>query len=230
MNEHLASALKTLAVVAAAVTTLGVSATASAQSAGDFSLQLGLKKITPIVDSGTLTAPTQPGVKTGAGNDTQPVITIDYMVTDHIGLETFIAPPFKHDQIGEGSLLGVGKLGTVESLPATVFVQYRFFAPNAKVRPYVGVGITYAYFRKETGSAQLSALSNTGGAPTTFSVESTWGYGFQLGVSVALNDHWFLNSDVTKSYVNPVTRFSTGQTIQAKLDPISASISLGYHF
>jgi outer membrane protein len=230
MKNKVSNTLKTLVIAAATVTALGASAVASAQSAGDFSVQLGLKKITPIVDSGTLTAPTQPGVRTGAGSDTKPVITIDYMVTDNIGLETFIAPPFKHDQIGEGSLYGVGKLGTVESLPATVFLQYRFFAPKAKVRPYVGVGITYAYFRKETGSAQLTALSNTGGTPATFSVESTWGYGFQLGVSVSLNDHWFLNSDVTKSYVNPVTRFSTGQTIQAKLDPISASISIGYRF
>jgi outer membrane protein len=227
MNKRFGSVLKILAVAAA----LTASAAASAQSAGVWSVQVGAKKITPKTESGFLTAPTLPGVQNDVASDTEPVVTFDYMITDNIGLETYIAPPFKHDQLGAGSIKGTGKLGSVESLPATLLVQYRFLEPKARFRPYVGVGITYGYFQKETGSAQLTALTNTGSSTaTTFKVESAWGSTVQVGGALAINDRWFIDLNVTKTYIKTTSRFSTGQTIDLKLDPVSVSLSVGYHF
>lgn len=227
MNNTGKNALSLLAVALALV----CSANASAQSAKQWSVSLGVKKITPKVSSGFLTAPTLPGVKIIAEDDTQPFLTFTYMVTDNISVETYLAPPFKHDQIGVGSINGVGKLGSVESLPATLMLQYRFFEPKSTWRPYVGVGVNYGYFQKERGSAQLTALTNTGSSiPTTFKVDSAWGSTLGLGTTLALNERWFADFSVTKTYIKTTAHFSTGQFINTKIDPVSASVSIGYHF
>ncbi len=216
-----------LLVVACA---LSASAAASAQSAGTWSVAAGINQVTPKVDSGTLTAPTIPGVKNAVASDTQPLLIINYALTDNISASTFIATPYKHDQIGAGSLEGVGKIGSVEALPATMLLQYHFFDAKAKVRPYVGAGITYAYFRNETGSGVLTALADTGGSPTTFKAESAWGSTIKLGVNFAINEKWFAGVSISKTYVKTTSRFSTGQTISMALDPVSAVVSVGYHF
>lgn len=226
MNNFGKQALGVMAVALA----LGVSSTASAQSAKEWTFALGLKKITPKVDSGFLTAPTQPGVKNDVLPDTKPALTVGYMLTDHIGVETFLAPPFKHDQIGTGSLQGTGKLGSVESLPVTLLLQYVFLEPKNTFRPRVAAGITYGYFQKATGSAQLTALSNPGGPPTTFKVDNAWGTTFELGLTVNFNDKWFGDINVAKSYLKTTSHFSTGQRIDVKLDPVTTGIAIGYRF
>ncbi len=227
MNKYGKQALSVLAVA----TALCFSGAASAQSAKQWSLALGLKQISPQTESGFLTAPTLPGVKNDVGSDTKPVLTIGYMLTDNIGLETFIAPPFKHDQNGDGSIKGTGKLGTVESLPATLLLKYRFMDPKSAWRPYVSGGVSYAYFQKERGSAQLTALTNTGSStPTTFKVDRNWGTTFELGMTYSFNEKWFADVSISKSFVKTTSRFSTGQTIEVKLDPVATSLSVGYKF
>ena len=227
MNNYGKQALTVLAVAAA----LAFSASAQAQSANQWSAAFGIKKITPKTQSGFLSAPTLPGVTNEVGSDTEPAFTFGYMLTDNIGLETFLAPPFKHDQNGGGSIKGTGKLGTVESLPATLLLQYHFFEPKAIWRPYVGAGLTYGYFQKERGSAQLTALTNTGSStPTTFTVDKKWGTTFELGTTYAFNEKWYADLSITKTYIKTTSHFSTGQHIDIKLDPVSTSFSIGYHF
>lgn len=209
---------------------LSLSGTAFAQTAGTWSVALGINQITPKVDSGTLTAPTIPGVKNDVAKDTQPLVIINYAITDNISASTFIGTPYKHDQIGAGSLQGAGKVGVVDSLPATLLLQYHFFDAKARFRPYVGAGVTYAYFRNETGSGVLTALSNPGGPPTTFKAESAWGSTIKAGFTYGINDKWFAGLSVSKTYVKTTTSFSTGQKISMALDPVSVVASVGYHF
>ncbi|MEN9868252.1 MAG: hypothetical protein RL748_3842 [Pseudomonadota bacterium] len=227
MNNTGKTALKLVALAVA----MACCASASAQSAKQWSVSLGVKKITPKVSSGFLTAPTQPGVQNDVASDTEPFLTFTYMLTDNISLETYLAPPYKHDQIGAGTIKGTGKLGSVEALPATLMVQYRFFEPKSTWRPYVGLGMTYGYFQKERGSAQLTALSNTGSStPTTFNVDSAWGTTIGLGTTLAFNERWFADFSITKTYIKTTSHFSSGQTINLKLDPVSTSIAIGYKF
>ena len=70
--------------------------------------------------------------------------------------------------MGAGAIAGAGKLGEVKALPVTLLAQYRFGAPTAKFRPYLGAGPTYAKFYRERSTGTLSAL--TAGSPTTLSV------------------------------------------------------------
>lgn len=178
---------KVLGVAAA----LACASTASAQSAGQLTAKVGLNQLTPKVESGDIGAPALPGSKGDVDRDIQPVLVLAYGLTDNISLETALGTPYKHKIYGAGAIAGTGQLGTVEALPATLFAQYRFGAPTATFRPFVGIGATYAYFMKERGSAKMTAITNPGsGIPTTFSIDNKFTYTAQLGMAVNFTEKW----------------------------------------
>ncbi|MQA41836.1 OmpW/AlkL family protein [Rugamonas aquatica] len=217
-----------LLALAAALTV--ASAASAQQSAGTWLGTLGINKITPKVDSGDVSAPALPGTKADVGTDTKPRFAIAYMVTDNISAELDLGLPYKHDLVGAGAIQGTGKLGTSEVLPPTAFVQYRFLPANSMFRPYVGLGITYAMFQKETGSGQLTALLNTGGPGTTFKLDDKWAMSYQIGGTVKINEKWFIDATVIKTKLKTMVHFSTGQTQDVRLDPLAVSVSVGYNF
>lgn len=224
MNHRFALKLAALAFAA------GCAGQVHAQAANTWSIKVGANKITPKVESGDVTAPALPGTKTDVTSNTQPIVVFTYSLTDNISFETALGTPYKHDLIGAGAIAGTGKLGSVKVLPAALFAQYRFFSANAPVRPYVGLGATYVMNIRETGSGQLTALLNTGGPASTFSVKDKLCFSPQLGVSVALTDRWYADAAVVKTYLKTTATFSTGQTQTLKLDPIAVNFGIGYHF
>jgi len=217
-----------LLALAAALTV--ASAASAQQSAGTWLGTLGINKITPKVDSGDVSAPALPGTKADVNSDTKPRFAIAYMVTDNVAAELDLGLPYKHDLIGAGAIQGTGKVGSAEALPPTAFVQYRFLPANSKFRPYVGLGLTYAMFQKETGSGQLTALLNTGGPGTTFKLDDKWAVSYQIGGTMKINEKWFLDATVIKTKLKTVVHFSTGQTQDVRLDPLAVSVSVGYNF
>jgi outer membrane protein len=112
----------------------------------------------------------------------------------------------------------------------TLFAQYRFFEPQSAVRPYVGIGPTYAYFFNETGSGALTQLTNPGGTPTTLKIDSKFTFTVQLGATVAFNNNWFIDAFYSKTPLKTTTTLSTGQTQENTLDPESFGLSIGYKF
>ena len=202
-----------------------------AQSTGSLLVRGGFTQISPDVSSGNLTAPSFANTKVDVLSDTQLSGGITYMLTDHWAVDVPLALPFKHDTVGAGAIAGVGKIGEVKALPVTIFAQYRFLEPQAKIRPYVGLGLTYAKFYKERGTAALNGL--TGGTPanpTLLSAESKLGLTPQVGVSIALNDRWFVDLAYYKTFVKTRNTLSTGQHIDIKLNPDVLAIGVGYRF
>jgi outer membrane protein len=221
---------KNIAALLATAVTLALAGNASAQSAGQFTAKVGVGKITPKVDSGDVSAPALPGSKVAISSDTEPVLIFAYGVTDNFSTELALGVPYKHKLYGAGAISGTGQLGTVQSLPPSLFAQYRFFSPETMVRPFVGVGATYAYFRKETGSGELTAILNTGGPASTFHIKNKVAPTLQAGVVVNINPKWFVDFTVTKSYLKTSTYYSTGQTQDVKLDPVGMILAVGYKF
>ncbi|WP_256078032.1 OmpW family protein [Massilia sp. YIM B04103] len=230
MNNTINRAAHVLAQAAILSAALGAASTASAQSAGDWILKVGVNRITPKVESGNVSAPALPESKADVAADTKPIFNITRMLTDNISAELDLGVPYKHDLMAAGSIAGSGKLGTSEVLPPTALIQYRFFEPNARLRPYVGLGLTYAYFQKERGSAQLTALLNTGGPGTTFSLKSKFAASFQIGASLRIDDRWGADIGIIKTKLKTRADFSTGQTMEARLDPLAVSLGVTYKF
>ena len=226
-----AARLKLLGGALAAAGALLASAGAQAQTAGTLMVRAGATQIKPNVTSGDLTAPSFVGTQADIRSDTQFAGGVSYMLTDNISVDVPLALPFKHDIVGAGAIAGVGKIGEVRALPMTLLGQYRFLDATSAFRPYVGAGITYAKFYKARSTAALSAL--TGGTPsnpTTIEVKSKFAATLQLGATYAFSDRWFVEGDLTHTFLKTRTTLSTGQTLDTKLDPNSYSIAIGYVF
>ncbi len=210
---------------------LACAAAAQAQSAGSLLIRGGATTITPNVSSGDLTAPSLVGTKSAIGSSTRLSGGITYMLDDNIAIDLPLAVPFEHDITGDGAIAGAGKIGTVKALPATLLVQWRFMEYNSAVRPYIGAGLTYAAFYGARSTSTLTAL--TGGTPanpTTLSVESKWAASVQLGASFQIGSGWFIDANYTYTPLSTRTTLSSGQTLDAKLDPSSVSLTVGIKF
>ncbi|WP_367848520.1 OmpW family protein [Rhodoferax sp. WC2427] len=204
---------------------------AHAQTAGTWMLRGGLMNITPKVDSGDLSASSLPGTKIDSNGNTRLAGGITYMVTDQWALDLPLALPFKHTLTGAGAIQGVGKIGETKALPMSLFGQYRFGEASAQFRPYVGAGLTYAKFFKERGNATLTGITGgTASNPTTLKLESNLALSIQAGATVALNDRWFVEGSVVKTFLKTKGTLSTGQTIDVTLNPLTLALSLGYRF
>ena len=223
--------IRTLSISMAALAALASASSASAQSAGTWQARMGFIHIAPSVTSGDLSSPSIAGAKIDVESATQLGGGITYMVTDNIALDVPLALPFKHKIIGDGSVAGVGEIGNTRSLPVSVFAQYRFGEANAKFRPYVGGGLTYAKFYKERVTNRLSAI--TGGTPetpTSMSIQSKLAPTLIIGAVYAFNDRWFVEGTVGKTFIKNETTLSTGQTINHRLNPTMVALSVGYRF
>ena len=220
-----------LPALALAVLGIAAAGSAAAQSAGSVLVRGGVTQIKPEVSSGDLSAPSFAGTKADFKANTQPSAGITYMLTDQVSFDLPLVAGFKHEIVGDGAIAGVGKIAEVKALPISLLAQYRFFDAAAPVRPYLGFGPTYAKFYKARSTATLTAL--TGGTPanpTSVSVQSKWAATVQAGASFALAPRWSIDASVLKTFLKTRTTLGTGQTLDAKLDPLSMTVGLAYRF
>ncbi|MDB5896392.1 MAG: hypothetical protein JWQ88_3923 [Rhodoferax sp.] len=210
---------------------LMVCGSAQAQTTGTWMLRGGFTRISPDVDSGNLSAPSIPGTKVDIGASTRLSGGVSYMLTPNVSVDLPLAVPFTQDITGDGAIAGSGKLGDIRSAPITLLAQYRFFEPTTRFRPYLGAGPTYARLYKPHGTATLSGL--TGGSPaqpTLLSAESRWGMTLQLGATVAIDEHWYVDGFVSKTLLRTTATLSTGQSVGLKLNPAAVQLGVGYRF
>jgi outer membrane protein len=205
---------------------------AHAQAAGTWLIQGGLTRIGPDVRSGNLSAPSPSGTQVDVGADTRATAQLTYVYDRNWAVALPLGTGFKHKLYGAGAISGTGQIGTVSALPISVFGQYRFGEPDAKVRPYAMLGLSYARFYDAQGSATLNALnpSNPVGGSTTLKVDSGWALSPGLGMSVQLDDRWFVDVSYAKAYLKTTTTLSTGQTIGTTLNPGITTLGLGMRF
>lgn len=222
--------MKTCLKLIATATLIATAWSAHAQSAGTRLVRFGVTNISPQVNSDNMTPPSFANTKTDVGSDSQLSGGLTYMYTDNVSIDLPVALPFTHKLMGAGALAGAGQLGSVKALPITVFGQYRFNEATSALRPYVGLGLTYAYFFEESGSGALTATTNPGGPATRLSIRSKFALTPQIGFSYVLNDKWMLDTSFSKTYLNTRTSFSTGQTIDTTLNPNTFSLGLGMKF
>lgn len=218
-----------LIVVATAAAFCGVALPACAQSAGEWTVKVGENMITPKVTSGDLSGPGLAGVKVDVNRAYAPIVSAAYMITDNFSTELVIGLPYRHDIIGKGSIDGVGKIGDLQSFPPTIFAQYRFLEPKAAFRPYVGLGLTYAYFRDTHASSTLVALLG----PTSIKIDNKLALTPQIGATYAFNDRWFADATLTKTFLKTTATLTSPDAtrkIDTTLDPMAFSLAVGYKF
>ena len=155
------------------------------------------------------------GGEADVGNAITPELDLTYFITNHIALEA-IAATAQH----EINYTGDVNLGNTWILPPTVTLQYHF-SPQNTFSPYVGAGVNYSYFYVE----------ETGTGFTDLEVDGGFGVALQAGTDIWLNEHWGLNLDVKKLFLNIDGKLNDG-AIRADidLDPWIVGGGVSYRF
>ena len=212
----------------AAVSASALTAMPALAEAGDVLVRVRAINVMPNEDSGSV-LPAFPGEEVSVNNSFMPEIDITYMATDNIGFE-LIAATTKHHASGKTGTTGtLGRLASTWVLPPTLTAQYHF-APDAKVRPYIGAGVNYTLFYSEDAS---NALENAVG-PTRVSMDDSFGWAAQAGVDIELSERVFLNLDVKYIDIDTTATLRTTvagtQTVDISLDPFVVGVGLGMKF
>ncbi|MEY2839699.1 MAG: hypothetical protein RJB60_1998, partial [Pseudomonadota bacterium] len=197
MNKNIAMRSGLSAVLCLAA--CAASSVAQAQSAGTILGRIGVTSIMPQVQSGDLTKPSPPGTRIDVSNATGVGGGVTYIVNDHWSIDLPLGLPYESKIKGDGAIAGSGEIGKAKVLPVTVFGQYRFMEASARVRPYVGLGLTYANFMREQGNGTLTGLLNPGGTPVTLKIDDKWALTPQVGVTAFVTPTIFVEAMVAKN-------------------------------
>jgi outer membrane protein len=235
---------------AAALAFLTVAAgTAHAQSAGTFYVATGWFHLAPQDSSDPLkivsvggTTLNQSVANTGASIDQADTIglTTGYFITDNISAEFVGGVPPRFNLSGEGQLAQFGVLGHAYQWSPAVVFKYYFNKPEAKFRPYVGLGATYIWFtgaKITNGPFESEGL----GGPTTVTTSNQWAPVFNLGFNYNIDRHWFaglslsyvpvsLRATLTTARETQVGTLTEVSQAKIKLDPIVTYLNIGYRF
>lgn len=192
----------TFPVLAAAVALLAGSATAQAQ---DWTLKTGvLRYDTHAKTSGISGIGVPPGADASVGDATTVVFTLERKLTPNVGVELALGIPPRVKARGAGSVafLGDDVLSAKNWGPA-MFVNYHFGDENSRLRPYMGIGFDYTWFKSVRSklAPQVSMTDSFGLAAHVgldYSVSKSWG----LFASIARVD---VRSEVTAIGVNVLT-------------------------
>lgn len=144
-------------------------------------------------------------------NKTIPEVDVSYFFDKNVAAELVLTVP-QEQTVYSGS----NRVGTFKHLPPTLLLQYHF-TNFSGFKPYVGAGVNYTRITNvKLDGADLDKHS--------------WGAALQAGVDIPLDKNWSLNFDVKKIYIKTDV-YSGGNSLGTlKLDPIAASVGIGYRF
>lgn len=163
------------------------------------------------------------GSKVNASAGISPEIDASYFFTPNVSLQ-LIAATTRHNIWTTGPQ-GKVKVGSTWVLPPTLTAQYHF-PQIGPVRPYVGLGLTVAFFYSPQASSFLQENGlKMGGLSTAI------GPAFNVGFDVPIQGNWSANVDFKQMIFVTGTHVG-GSTVGAitNLDPIAIGVGVGYKF
>ncbi|MBI4031520.1 MAG: OmpW family protein [Proteobacteria bacterium] len=186
---------------------------APAAQAQDSPWQLRLRGIGVIPDDRSTV---NIGGDADVGDALTPEFDITYFITDKIGAELILATA-EHQVDYTGNV----NLGDTMILPPTLTLQYHPMRKSGDFSPYFGAGLNYSIFYGESAGTGFTNLEIDGGL----------GYALQAGFDYWLGDHWGINADVKKVWLDIDARLNNG-TIRADvdLDPWIIGAGVSYRF
>jgi len=166
------------------------------------------------------------------GDSVVPELDISYFFTKNIAAELILGVT-RHEITGTGSLNSM-PIGKAWLLPPTLTFQYHFTDFGAFI-PYVGAGVNYTVFYNQ------SAANAGWGVPpfgvlsaTNLHVSNSWGAAVQFGFDYMLTQHWGLNLDVKKLWLQPNYSATVNGVIpvtgRAHIDPWLVGAGVTYKF
>lgn len=202
--------MKTLLLTtAAAALAITAAAPALAQSAGDWTIGLGLAYVDPKSDNGSLL---DGAVDVEVGSDTQLSFTAEYFFTENIGLEILAATPFSHDISLNGN-----EVAETKHLPPTVSLNYHFRQFDG-FKPFVGLGINYTnFFEEKIDGGELE-------------LDDSWGLAAQIGVDVPVSETGAVRLNVRYIDIETDAKLNGADIGTVEIDPIVWQVAYVFTF
>jgi outer membrane protein len=151
-----------------------------------------------------------------------PEADISYFFNRHLAAEVILGVT-PHTIKAKGDLAGAGNIGEAWLLPATALLQYHFDS-IAGAKPYIGAGVNYTVFFGE----------DTGPNFRNLKIDNQFGYAVQAGVDIPIDQHWFLNVDVKKIFLDTTAHVDTAGgahvDVDTRIDPWVFGFGVGYRF
>jgi outer membrane protein len=195
---------KTLITSALALALGAAAMPALAQSAGDWTLGVGVHAVDPKSDNGSLV---DGALKVDVDTDVKPTLTFEYFVRDNLGIEVIAAWPFEHDI----SIDGLGTVGSTKQLPPTVSLQYHFNS-KGKVSPFIGAGVNYTTFFSEDTRGALEG--------TKLKLDDSWGLAAHAGIDFAVGERSAIRVDARWIDIDTDVKLDGAGIGTVNIDPI----------
>jgi len=159
-----------------------------------------------------------PGADVNISNSVVPELDITYFFTKNIAAELILGVT-PHNVKGAGVLAG-NKIGSAWLLPPTLTLQYHFTDFGA-FKPYLGAGVNYTVFFDEKAK----------GGFTSFDLKDSFGLALQAGFDYMIDQHWGINVDVKKIFLEPKVKVNNGLVSgKVKIDPWLIATGVTYRF
>ena len=192
-------------------TTTFAAQSALAYQAGDIYVRGGFEKADPTSDNGDianqdLDVSEENGFAYGAG----------YLFHDKFGVELNGSEAMEHDIAVNG-----GNVGSVDRTPVNLMLNYYPLGgvENARVHPYVGVGMNYTHFSDED--------IDTG---DDLDLEESWGWAGQAGLDLVIDDHWAANMAVWYLDIDSDVDLNGKDIGEIEVDPYVIMAGISYRF
>ena len=211
--------IKRQALLVAAIAA-GLSMTAMAETAGTWTVGVGVSHVEPDSKNGNLS--TEALGTIGIDHidpDVRPTLTAEYFVADNVGVELLAALPFHHDIILDVPGKGLKEAKT-QLLPPTLSLQYHFDNVHANVKPFIGVGANYtAFFKERSGLEDVD-----------FKIKDSWGVAGHAGVDFKINETDAVRLDARYIDLEPDVKLNGDKAGKAEINPWVYGISYVQRF
>lgn len=160
-----------------------------------------------------------PGSNLSYSDSVIPELDITYFFTENFAAELILGTTNAKIDLDGSPDTAVGKAWL---LPPTITFQYHFTDLGA-FKPYVGAGVNYSLFYNQSEKAGFSNLD----------VKNDFGVALQAGFDYMLDEHWGVNFDVKKIFLETEwTAEASGTPIsgKAKIDPWLIGGGITYRF
>ncbi|MEQ6918447.1 OmpW/AlkL family protein [Halomonas aquatica] len=209
------------ALLAAGLAAAGFTAStqAFAYGAGDVFTRVGVAKVEPKSDNGSLDLSFADAALSSqdvnVDDDSAFAFTLGYRFTDKLGMELLAAEPFDH-----GFQVEDVTNGSTDHLPPTLTLQYYpLGGSDARVQPYAGVGVNYTRFSDEELNNGLS-----------IELDDSWGAAGQLGVDLLIDDNWALNAAAWYLDIDTDATVAGQDVGTVEIDPVVVMAGLSFRF
>lgn len=212
-------------------------------------LSIGWVYLEPNSSSGPLTVTSiggQPVHQPQAGTGLQvqaantALLSWEHYWDDHLSTQAVLGYPPTFDTQGTGTLAPFGKLGSAQQWSPALLMKWHFREAAASLRPYLGIGLNYTWFRRSRITNEAFVATFYGpDATTSASASSSWNPVYTTGVDYRLDSHWSIGASFSYAPLKTQSTVEANNTqfgvpvvvtTDVQLRTWVAGLNLGYRF